>query len=52
MLALVLFNLYFLLEGNEGYIELVGIIPLLTAFMSWCPLYTIFGKSTCPFKKS
>ena len=52
VIALVLFSLYFILEGNLRYIALIGIIPLLTAFMSWCPLYTIFGITTCPLKKS
>jgi DUF2892 family protein len=52
VIALVLFSLYFMLEGNLRYIALIGIIPLLTAFMSWCPLYTIFGITTCPLKKS
>ena len=51
IIALVLFSLYFVLEGNLRYIALIGIIPLLTAFMSWCPLYSLFGMSTCPLKK-
>lgn len=25
----------------------IGIVPLLTAFISWCPAYSIFGISTC-----
>ncbi|MBK9304993.1 MAG: DUF2892 domain-containing protein [bacterium] len=25
-----------------------GLVPLLTAVSSWCPLYTLFGKSTLP----
>jgi hypothetical protein len=25
----------------------LGIIPLLTAVMGWCPLYQLFGISTC-----
>lgn len=29
----------------------IGIIPLATALMSSCPLYSIFGLSTCPMKK-
>lgn len=29
---------------------LVGLVPLLTATMSWCPLYAPFGLSTCPTK--
>jgi glyoxylate carboligase len=31
-----------------GYI---GIIPLVTGLMGWCPLYPILGLSTCPIKK-
>jgi len=31
---------------------IVGLILLATALMSSCPLYSIFGLSTCPMKKS
>ena len=24
-----------------------GIVPLLTAFVRWCPAYSIFGVDTC-----
>ncbi len=27
---------------------LVGIVPLFTAIVRWCPLYAPFGLSTCP----
>ena len=30
---------------------LIGIIPLVTAFMGWCPLYRIFKISTCKAEK-
>ena len=29
----------------------LGLIPLLTAAISWCPLYLPFGLSTCATKK-
>lgn len=32
-----------------GYI---GIVPLATGLMGWCPLYPILGLSTCPMKKN
>jgi hypothetical protein len=32
-----------------GYL---GIVPLLTGLLGSCPLYTLFGISTCPTKKS
>lgn len=28
----------------------IGIIPLATAAMSWCPLYTLLGMRTCPLE--
>ncbi|MBS1160818.1 MAG: DUF2892 domain-containing protein [Azonexus sp.] len=31
-----------------GYI---GIVPLATGLMGWCPLYPLLGLSTCPLKK-
>lgn len=31
-----------------GYI---GIVPLATGLMGWCPIYPILGMSTCPMKK-
>jgi hypothetical protein len=30
---------------------LVGLVPLLTATFSFCPLYPILGISTCPKDK-
>ena len=32
-----------------GYL---GVVPLLTGLLGSCPLYTLFGISTCPMKKS
>jgi len=51
LIALALFSLFFFLEGNLRYLAVIGFIPLLTAFISWCPLYKIFGISTCSLKK-
>ena len=28
----------------------IGLVPLLTALIGYCPAYTIFGLSTCPLK--
>jgi len=30
---------------------LIGLIPLLTAAAGYCPLYTLFGISTCKNRK-
>jgi hypothetical protein len=30
-----------------GYVGLIGIVPLLTAVVGVCPLYSILGVKTC-----
>lgn len=34
----------------ESWWGLVGFVPLVTGFFGVCPLYTVFGISTCPRK--
>ncbi|MCK9259746.1 MAG: DUF2892 domain-containing protein [Azoarcus sp.] len=29
----------------------IGIVPLVTGLMGWCPAYTLLGMNTCPLKK-
>ena len=41
-----LLSLLFILSGNLKFIGLIGIIPLVTAFVGFCPLYGILGMST------
>ncbi len=38
-------SLYF--WGPKTPLAFIGLIPLLTAFISFCPAYKIFGISTC-----
>lgn len=33
--------------GAWGYI---GVVPILTGALGTCPIYTLFGLSTCPVK--
>ena len=35
----------------ESWWGLVAILPLLTAFINFCPLYTVLGFSTCSAKE-
>ncbi|TCT18286.1 DUF2892 family protein [Melghiribacillus thermohalophilus] len=51
LIAIVLFSLYFILEGNLKYIGLIGFIPLLTAFFRFCPLYVPFKINTDKVQK-
>lgn len=51
VVALVFFSLYFVLDGNLRFLSLIGLIPLLTTLVSWCPLYALSGLNTCAVKK-
>lgn len=54
LLAAVVAGLYFgnVITGTLGIVLMVlaGVF-VLTSLVSFCPLYTIFGLSTCPLKK-
>ena len=39
-------------EGVAAKFGWVGVIPLLTAFAGFCPVYTLLGVSSCACKKS
>ncbi len=39
-------------QGFWHYAKLIGIVPILTGLVGWCPLYTVLGVSTCPMKKA
>jgi Inner membrane protein YgaP-like, transmembrane domain len=45
--ALALFVVLFVVDSPWRWIGLFGIVPLATALMKSCPLYSIFGISTC-----
>jgi hypothetical protein len=44
-------SLVFFLEGNARYWGLVGLLPLATGLLRFCPAYSIFGLSTCPMEQ-
>lgn len=44
-LGIVAAGVYF-----KSWWGLVGLVPLLTATLGWCPLYLPLGLSTCPMK--
>ncbi|VAW22002.1 hypothetical protein MNBD_ALPHA11-529 [hydrothermal vent metagenome] len=41
---------FMLPDASYRYWLLIGIVPLATGLLSSCPLYTIFGISTCKMK--
>lgn len=46
ILGLIILALWFVLQGNAQYLALIGLIPLITGIIGWCPLYIIFGIDT------
>ena len=40
------------LSGSIGVWGWIGVVPLLTAALGSCPLYTVLGFSTCPMRKT
>jgi hypothetical protein len=46
VVGLVLTSLAFWGPSNDWF--LLGLIPLSTGIVGWCPLYALFGISTCP----
>lgn len=37
--------------GTIGVWGWLGIVPLATGLIGWCPAYTLLGMNTCPMKK-
>ncbi len=37
--------------GPKSMLGLIGIVPLVTGAVGFCPLYTVLGLSTCPVPK-
>ncbi len=54
IIAAIIAILYFTgtIQGTLGIVLLIiAIVFLLTSMISFCPLYAIFGISTCPAKE-
>jgi Protein of unknown function (DUF2892) len=43
-----LLSLFFLLKGDARLLGLIGIVPLATGVVGYCPLYSMLGLNTCP----
>lgn len=44
--AVVIFVLYFVLPEGLQWLSLLGVIPMVTAFIGFCPLYPILKINT------
>jgi len=47
-----LFVLSLIFWGPKSLWGLLGLLPLLTAVISWCPAYAPFGITTCKRKQT
>lgn len=47
LLAAGLFSLFFILPGGQKWLGLIGVVPLVTGLIQWCPLYALFGIRSC-----
>jgi len=45
-IAIILIGLIY-----QSWWGLIGLVPLLTGLLNYCPLYSIFGISTCKTKQ-
>jgi len=46
--GLVLIGLAY--TGTVGMWGYIGVVPLATGLIGWCPAYTLLGMNTCPMK--
>lgn len=46
VVGLVLLSLVFV--GPQTPWGWIGIVPIVTALVGWCPAYTLLGIKTCP----
>lgn len=51
-IALLAFAIMAPAEISWKWVGYIGVIPLLTAIFSTCPLYSILGLSSCPARSS
>lgn len=47
LVGLALLSLIALVEGPARWLGLVGLVPLLTGLLGYCPVYSLLGLSTC-----
>jgi hypothetical protein len=55
LIAAILITLYFtnVLSGTIGIVLVVfSVIFILSSILGYCPMYSVFGISSCPTKKA
>lgn len=47
LLGLGLLSATVLVEGGARWLGLIGLVPLITGIVGSCPMYSLFGLSSC-----
>lgn len=47
VVGLALLSLVFILDGDNRWWGLIGLVVLATGVLRWCPAYVPFGIKTC-----
>ena len=47
----LILSMFFVVDGNARWLALIGFVPLLTGLLGYCPVYSVFGISTCPMER-
>lgn len=48
--GLMILSLFFVVGEDYRWWALVGLVPLLTGALGWCPAYLPFGIRTCKMR--
>ena len=52
VVGLLFLSMFLFLPGNWSYLGLVGLIPLVTVVIRYCPISHMLGINTCRVKHS
>ena len=47
IVGLAILALWFVAEGPARWWALIGLVPLVTGLVGWCPAYQVLGIRTC-----
>ena len=47
ILGIGILSLFFITQNPLKGLSLIGFIPIFTAVVRWCPIYKLFGISSC-----
>jgi hypothetical protein len=52
VVGLAILSAVVLVEGQARWFGLIGLVPLLTGLVGYCPVYGLLGFNTCPLRRA